>query len=400
VPDRSAVPDHAGRARGWLTTLGWAAYLACSWTWCIGMFLPVLLVRDFGLWGFAVFAVPNVVGAAAMGWVVRAGVGPRLFQQHRHAIRAFSEVTILFQVFFVCWLSTANPHLSGSVLLVTLAGAALIAWCWTRGLERLAAGLTWGASLAIAWAAWMTGGLDLPEARPLLPESHLLPLAPVCIFGFGLCPYLDATFHRARRSLTESESRAGFGVGFGGLFAPMILFTLLYAAGFHWVGDPARFRDGASSLAALVSVHVFLQVLFTGFAHATALPQPAPTARGAIGRGAALILFILVMLTVLRAREGAFSSGLSTGELIYRLFMAFYGLVFPAYVWLCMIPTRDGHAGPRRDKVRVWLFSVGVAAPMFWMGFIERQTWWLAPGLGVVLLARVFLPRSASKAHQ
>lgn len=56
----------------WWSVLGWAAYLACSWTWCIGMFLPVLLVRDYGVWGFVVFAVPNVVGAGAMGWVLSA----------------------------------------------------------------------------------------------------------------------------------------------------------------------------------------------------------------------------------------------------------------------------------------------------------------------------------------
>ena len=55
----------------WFNVPGWAAYLACSWTWCIGMFLPVLLVRDYGVWGWIVFAVPNVLGAAAMGWVLR-----------------------------------------------------------------------------------------------------------------------------------------------------------------------------------------------------------------------------------------------------------------------------------------------------------------------------------------
>jgi hypothetical protein len=100
---------------------------------------------------------------------------------------------------------------------------------------------------------------------------------------------------------------------------------------------------------------------------------------------------LLYLLGVLPAYHG-----LSVGEIIYRLFMAFYGLVFPAYVWLCMIPTGDGHSGPSRPtrgKVRVWLFAVGMAAPMFWMGFVERQTWWLAPGLGVVLAARLFLPR-------
>src|SRR5690242_7362807 len=64
----------AGRT-SWLRVLGWGAYLACSWTWCISMFLPVLLVRDYGVWGFVVFAVPNVIGAGAMGWVLRNGTG-------------------------------------------------------------------------------------------------------------------------------------------------------------------------------------------------------------------------------------------------------------------------------------------------------------------------------------
>ena len=44
----------------------WALFLGVSWTWVIGMFLPVLLVRDYGMLGWIVFAVPNVVGAAAM----------------------------------------------------------------------------------------------------------------------------------------------------------------------------------------------------------------------------------------------------------------------------------------------------------------------------------------------
>ena len=88
-----------------LTTLGWAAFLACSWTWCIGMFLPVLLVRDFGFPGWAVFTVPNVIGAAGMGWVLhRIGSAAALSLQHRRAAIAFSAVTILFHAFFVGWI--------------------------------------------------------------------------------------------------------------------------------------------------------------------------------------------------------------------------------------------------------------------------------------------------------
>src|SRR5947199_7998526 len=87
-------------------TLSWAAYLACSWTWCIGMFLPVLLVRDYGLGGWFVFAIPNVIGAAAMGWVLaRPGASERLSTEHRTACVAFSAITLAFHAFFLAWLA-------------------------------------------------------------------------------------------------------------------------------------------------------------------------------------------------------------------------------------------------------------------------------------------------------
>src|SRR4051812_10077052 len=84
--------------------LSWAVFLACSWTWCIGMYLPVLLVRDYGVWGWVVFAVPNVIGAAAMGWVLRDWMrSVRIMAAHAHACIAFSLVTVAFQVYFLEW---------------------------------------------------------------------------------------------------------------------------------------------------------------------------------------------------------------------------------------------------------------------------------------------------------
>jgi hypothetical protein len=89
------------------------------------------------------------------------------------------------------------------------------------------------------------------------------------------------------------------------------------------------------------------------------------------------------------------------GEVGYRVFMSFYGLLFPAYVWLCMIPSRaagtgelhSGIDGPiGRRKLFVLLITVAIAAPMYWLGFIERQEVWLLPGLGVVLLSRAAVP--------
>ena len=69
------------------------------------MFLPVLLIRDFGPWSFAAFVVPNVLGAAAMGWVLRApGASEQMVIRHRGACEAFSLVTRAFQYFFLVWL--------------------------------------------------------------------------------------------------------------------------------------------------------------------------------------------------------------------------------------------------------------------------------------------------------
>src|SRR2546421_4737493 len=81
--------------------LAWAAYLASSWTWCIGMFLPVLLVRDYGVWGWIVFALPNVIGAAAMGLVLKnQAASESITRLLAPACAAFSLVTISFQLYF------------------------------------------------------------------------------------------------------------------------------------------------------------------------------------------------------------------------------------------------------------------------------------------------------------
>ena len=72
-------------------------FVACSWTWCIGMYLPVLLIRDFGWWSFAAFAIPNCLGAAGFGWAVLTEARSRsLMLMHAPAIRAFALVTVAF----------------------------------------------------------------------------------------------------------------------------------------------------------------------------------------------------------------------------------------------------------------------------------------------------------------
>ena len=66
--------------RGPVAALLWGVFLGCSWTWIIGMVFPALLLRDYGLYGWFVFATPNVLGAAAMGLVPLPSL-PRLSAQ-------------------------------------------------------------------------------------------------------------------------------------------------------------------------------------------------------------------------------------------------------------------------------------------------------------------------------
>src|ERR1044071_551865 len=120
------------RRSSWRHVIGWAAYLACSWTWCIGMFLPVLLVRDFGAWGYAVFAAPNVAGAAAMGWVLRRqGASEWLVQRHGGVWRVFSIVTVAFQFMFLYWMAGANSATLARLLYLSL--LSIIVWAYGPG---------------------------------------------------------------------------------------------------------------------------------------------------------------------------------------------------------------------------------------------------------------------------
>jgi hypothetical protein len=40
--------------------------------------------------------------------------------------------------------------------------------------------------------------------------------------------------------------------------------------------------------------------------------------------------------------------------------------------------------------VLVFALAVALAAPFYWLGFIERLTIWLVPGVAIVLLAKAF----------
>jgi hypothetical protein len=379
------------------------------------MFLPMLLVRDYGVWAFVVFAVPNVIGAGAMGWVLRDGAAERIVERHRAACAVFSTVTIAFQAFFLAWvplslLDSPNSDQSrlhvgvmlwmlGTAIAVAVLGFGYWKRSWTL---QLGAVLILISSLVAAWGLTRSGAIDLWNDAAFVPLRRdppigLVLLAPVCVFGFALCPYLDLTFLRARRSMSHRAAGPAFAMGFGGPFLAMILITLLATPLYLELVGKGATRSSGLALASILAGHLILQLWYTIEVHAVELTRKMGP-RSIAGLGVGVLCLAFAGCGWLLNNDSS-HAGLSLAEIAYRCFMSFYGLVFPAYVWLCMIPTRDGHSGIGGERGRWKVMVLGgacvLAAPCYWMGFIERVEWWLASGLGVVLLARLLVRKSS-----
>jgi hypothetical protein len=379
--------------------LPWSVFLGVSWTWCIGMFLPVLLVRDYGVWGFVFFAIPNVIGAAAMGWTIRSPQhSAKLVAAHREACRAFSLVTIAFQIYFAGWFVRANSRLAASAVLMLV--IVWLAWVSLRVMSNRPARGVMVASAPGVYVVSLTC-LAVGLARRLLPSlpaaiapdpAALLPLACVCVLGFALCPYLDLTFHRARQaSETSAASHLAFGVGFGVVFFSMILFTLGYSG--------VALLQPLRGLALFVLLmHMSIQLAFTIAVHVIEA-MSGPLGEKSISRHfpgwdvlAAALAGVALSWVPMYVHEPYHHE--TPGELIYRLFMAFYGLVFPAYVWLCMLPDWKSPGPPTRRGLALFAAATLLASPFYWLGFIEGKMLWLLPGLLIVLAFRAAVPRS------
>ncbi len=373
--------------------LGWAVYLAMSWTWCIGMFLPVLLVRDYGIWGWIAFAVPNVLGAAAMGWVLRRPESSRnMVAAHRPAMICFSAVTVAFQFFFAAWMFYPQDYswmlpataVLAAVMLIPASSAAK-----RVRFEHLVAIAVLLVSLACMFFVVKRTVRSVPSvlhapARPV----ELLALAPVMAFGFLLCPYLDVTFHHARRHTSSERARLAFSIGFGVIFLVMIAFTVAY-------GPELPFRHGSFVLGPArwaLAAYLMVQLAFTVGVH---VREGTDRLKQAVWVGCAVLVAAACVGT------GSFWLGdvafvvdhrvASPSEMVYRLYMGFYGLVFPAYVWICVVGSPERR--PSKAAVGVFLVAIAVALPAFWMGFIQGRMLWLVPGLGAVLLAKLAVPR-------
>jgi hypothetical protein len=226
-----------------------------------------------------------------------------------------------------------------------------------------------------------TGWMGLMPAAVEVSPQALGGLGATCLLGFLLCPYLDSTFYRPLERLSPRQSAGAFTAGFGFLFLYMIFMSLVYAP---FLLDWFAGKPVSASLLKGIGIHFIVQLATTMAFHLRASDRRIMISLGSIllAGGIAGLSYLLQKFT-----------NLCPGGAGYRLFMSFYGLVFPAYVWLCMLPAGSRRVPSRREWV-VFSLAIVLAAPMYWLAFIENRMVWAIPGVGLVLLARLLIPRN------
>ncbi len=387
--------------RGLIPALLWACFLGCSWTWIIGMLFPVLLLRDYGAWGWVVFAIPNVLGAAAMGTVLwKPEWSARIAEKHRDMGLRFSEVTIAYHGFVLGWLMMRQWGfwMAGSAI-----GATLIVWSRIRS-DRSAGYV--GVMVAAASALWLIYGQilggdgawvgvfkEVEAIPPRLGTFDLIMFAPAAVLGFLCCPYLDLTFHRARRATEPLTGALAFAIGFGVVFLAMIVGTLMYA-GLLLPALASQPFELPETWNVVLAVHLTIQLAFTVAVHGHEVASRGTY--GSIIRMALIALAAIAIGWMIRGgasmpspAEADAAVSITTGETIYRLFLLCYGLVFPAYVWLCMIPTLR----PTNPRTRKAIFILGavLCVPMGWQFFIASKSAWIIAIVSLLIALRVIV---------
>lgn len=386
IDPSTPAPPAGGLARAWPL---WGVFCACSWTWVIGMYLPRIMLERHGWAGFLVFAIPNVLGCAAMGFVLRTkAASDRLLNRHRTAGLWFSAITIAYHAYFAIFLATrllpadgptpgpgeafatvTNSGAPEAVLGVAIvAGLALIGGAFASLRDRgwlILTGLTYAISLGVM-VILATRPTTLESMPTIDATGPLMALAPIIVAGFLLCPYLDLTFHRAHRAAPGTPAFAVFGV----TFAIMLGLTCLL-----W------FQAGPK-MTTVALVHLGAQACFTVGAHLRELLAHATTRRAAwcvlpfVAGGS----FALVSGTDL---EVPFDLQL-VGQDTYLRFLGAYGLLFPAYALAFIVPGLRVDPTPRR-VIAVLLICLALG-PFVEAAFLRLQTAATIPPLAAIVI--------------
>ena len=353
-----------------LVTIAWGVFCACSWTWCIGMYLPKLMLVRYGWWGFLVFAVPNVIGCAGFGYVLaRRARSEAMVERNGTAMLVFSLIAIAYHIFFITMLVDAFiPQTAGLTWPSLLAAGAvfLAGIVLSLAADRtwlILAPLTYLFSL-VAFALIGLDGAGASVAAGRIDLAELAWLAPIIGLGFLLCPYLDLTFHRA---LLRSPSRHAFGV-FGLTFAVLILFTC-----FLW---------RAPVLAPIAIGHILAQSIFTVGAHLREM-RLSPAIRSRAAR-VLLIILPLAAAALPSIARVVISNAAAAGDDLYVRFLVFYGLAFPAYVLLFIGPARPMRRSA--GAIALLLIIILLLAPLYELAFLQDRAWLMIVPTAAALL--------------
>lgn len=344
------------------------------------MVFPALLLRDYGLMGWFVFAIPNVLGAALMGLVLyRPAWSINIVRKHRVACQNFTAITVAYHLFVVAWLFSKLFGLAAVPMLVIAIGL-----CATLGMRNRHRAMLF-VSVAVAlvswgcwsWAAQAPGAWHLAdwawptESVNRLTQSDLLWFAPAALLGFALCPYLDLTFHRARINTSPGTGVAAFFFGFGIVFCSMIVFSVCYGSQLLPFIQGKEGAELTGPWLILLGVHLTLQAGFTITVHVREAVEdrlaniPWLVTLG----GIAIALGLLAKLNILPSHRLA--AGLTWGEVGYRMFLLLYGTVLPGYVFLVMIPRWRGPLTQAGQTLRQYIYVIvcGLSFALAWVGF-------------------------------
>jgi hypothetical protein len=356
--------------------------LATSWTWCIGMFAPIVIGQLMGWPGIVAFAIPNILGCALFGYLRSAERSREETRDHATMMAFFSAATIAYQVFFAGWLwgpvlgenFRMTPGEGTALASGAIFGAAVLLAAIPRGVLWMLAALAYPLSLlTFAFLPWsfIFGGESRGIAfNSLALEGAWAPMdlalvLPTIVFGFALSPNLDLTFHRARQEVPAGARPTSFAV-FGVTFASMLVLTVCYlAAGPGALNNPA------------VRTHMAIQLALTSALHLSELRlvRIAPNARLVLGLGAGFVGLLAALLVPNRDT--------------YLRFLGLYGLLFPAYAFLALRLV----GRPRPIHWIALLASLAVVTPLLDQSFTDEPTLWtplavIVPVGAVLLVTR------------
>ena len=317
------------------------------------MFLPVVILDRYGWQGLLMFAIPNVVGCTAFGYVLKTPERSKaLVEKYRGVMACFAVVTVAFHVFFLA--CVARYFINGipawgaiGLPAVALAVAVALGFLANRFWSILAT-IVWCTSVGIGLVYW-PGSMET-NAVQTHPWQDVIWLLPITTFGFLLCPYLDPTLHRA---LQSTPSRHSFGI-FGVAFAIMIGLTCLY-------------RDMVVvGLATIILVHFVSQSVFTMSAHIREGWLCTTRSRRLLFAICATVACIVALGVAHRTHSGV-------QQMIddYLRFFVFYGLLFPGIVAAFMWTKRSF------TPLRAGLFVLVAlcSLPLLEAGYIGEDPW-------------------------